>query len=278
LRLLFEFYLKAGVVSVDDSIFRAIQERLGQMEVEHGITIIHAVESGSRVWGLHSPNSDYDVRFIYVRPLSWYLSVRDRRDVIETPVDGLLDISGWDLQKALNLMARSNPPLMEWLQSSVVYKTTPTVDRIRALSKPYFNARATMYHYFHMAEGNYRNYLQGDTVRLKKYLYVIRPILCCRHIERSQKMPPIVMQDMIDQESNIPFLEIGNLLAAKAKGEELSVGPRIATLNDFIEKELQRFARIARTMPTPKNAMDDLDEFFFNTVRGSSASRQTFEA
>jgi uncharacterized protein len=257
------------IETVSPDIRTKVQLRLERLEVDHGVRILHAVESGSRVWGFHSPDSDYDVRFIYVRPLSWYLSVRDRRDVIESPIDDLLDLSGWDLQKALNLMAKSNPPLFEWLNGAIVYKTTPIADQIRKLSKTYFNARAVMYHYLHMADGNYRTYLQGETVRLKKYLYVIRPLLCCRWIDRTQQMPPVVMMDMVNEESQIPLDEILALLAAKMSGEELSEGPRIAPLNKFIEDQLEHFAKKVRATAAPKNTMDDLDEFFFNTVRGS---------
>src|SRR5260221_12565463 len=104
-----------------------ILDQLRLIETTHGVKIIHAVESGSRVWGFDSPNSDYDVRFIYTRPINWYLGVFERRDVIELPIDGLLDINGWDLKKALFLISKSNPVLHEWLNSPIVYHTNPVI-------------------------------------------------------------------------------------------------------------------------------------------------------
>ena len=245
-----------------------IQARLARLEAEHGVKVIHAVESGSRVWGFQSHDSDYDVRFIYVRPIAWYMSVRLRRDVIEPPLDGLLDFSGWDLRKALYLLSKSNPPLMEWLTSPIVYRTSPVAQQLCSLGRQYFNPRSAIYHYFHMADGNYRTYLQSESVRLKKYLYVLRPILCCRHIERTHSMPPVVFDHMVAAEHGIPVTEISALLEAKKAGAEIEEGPRVEALNAFIDSELARLSKLARVSPSPKLTMDDLDEFFHYAVGG----------
>ncbi len=92
-----------------------IKEALKQVEIANDISILYACESESRAWGFASPDSDYDVRFIYVRSLNNYLSIRDRKDVIEVPVNEIVDISGWDIRKALQLFLKSNAPLYEWL-------------------------------------------------------------------------------------------------------------------------------------------------------------------
>ena len=102
-----------------------IQEKLNQLEAEYGVQILLAVESGSRAWGFASPDSDYDVRFIFWHPKDWYLSVFEQRDVIELPVDAVLDISGWDIRKALRLLWKSNAALIEWLNSPIVYRAHP---------------------------------------------------------------------------------------------------------------------------------------------------------
>ena len=98
-----------------------IHSRLIEIEAKNAIKIVYACESGSRAWGFPSANSDYDVRFIYIRPVDWYLSIYEKRDVIEYPIDEQLDISGWDLKKALQLLRKTNPPLLEWLGSPIVY-------------------------------------------------------------------------------------------------------------------------------------------------------------
>ena len=169
-----------------------IVEQLRLIEKEEQVRIIYACESGSRAWGFPSKDSDYDVRFLYIRPADWYLSIFDRRDVIERPISDMLDINGWDIRKALNLFRKSNPPLLEWLQSPLVYMEAFTVtEQIRRLSPLTFSPRSCMYHYLHMAKGNYRMYLQGEQVNIKKYFYVLRPVLACQWIERSNTMPPI---------------------------------------------------------------------------------------
>src|ERR1041385_3130769 len=100
-----------------------IKQRLSSIELNSNVQVLFAAESGSRAWGFPSPDSDYDARFIYVHPKDYYLSIDDQRDVLEMPVDGVLDINGWDIRKALKLFAKSNAPLFEWLQSPIVYKS-----------------------------------------------------------------------------------------------------------------------------------------------------------
>ena len=102
-----------------------ILEKLDEIEKRENIKILHCIESGSRAWGFASPDSDYDVRFIYVRPKEFYLRLDKTRDVIEWQLDDTLDINGWDLQKPLRLLHSSTPTLFEWNNSPIVYKTMP---------------------------------------------------------------------------------------------------------------------------------------------------------
>ena len=153
-----------------------IIQKLYEIEKEHNIRILLAVESGSRAWGFASPDSDYDVRFIYVRQRDDYLRLNAMRDVIELPISDELDISGWDLQKALRLLYKSNPTLFEWFSSPIVYIETPFANDFRNIMQDYFSKKKTLYHYISMAEGNYRDYLKGDTVWAKKY-FMYRPVL-----------------------------------------------------------------------------------------------------
>ena len=146
-----------------------IQEQLRRIEEAENIKILLAVESGSRAWGFASPDSDYDVRFVYIRRPEDYLRLDAVRDVIELPIDDVLDINGWDLQKTLRLLHKSNPTLFEWFSSPIVYQITEFADKFRELMMHYFSSKKTLYHYISMAEGNYREYLQGEIVRAKKY-------------------------------------------------------------------------------------------------------------
>ena len=147
-----------------------ILEKLKEIEERENVKIIHCIESGSRAWGFASPDSDYDVRFIYVRPLEYYLRLDSTRDVIEWQLDDTLDINGWDIKKALTLLHKSNPTLFEWSTSPIVYKTTEEWSKIKGIINDYFVSKSGLYHYLSTAKGNYREYIKGDNVRLKKYL------------------------------------------------------------------------------------------------------------
>lgn len=246
-----------------------IQEELDRIEKNDDVRILLAVESGSRAWGFASTDSDWDVRFVYVRRPEWYLSIRKRRDVLEYPINEGLDVSGWDITKALGLFAKSNPPLHEWLGSPIQYRESfSTARRLRDLSAQFFSSRSCMHHYLHMAEGNFREYLKGDTVRVKKYFYVLRPVLACRWIETHGRMPPTEFERLAKDrlpERLRPTLDA--LLERKRQGDELAVGPRIEELNDFLESELERTRASSSAIPRGRGPdWDLLDQLFRETL------------
>ena len=123
---------------------KLICSKLHEIEKENNVKILLAVESGSRAWGFASPDSDYDVRFIYVRPKEDYLRLENVRDVIELPIDDVLDINGWDLQKTLRLLYKSNPTLFEWFSSPIVYLETDFADRFRKIMGEYFSTKKSL--------------------------------------------------------------------------------------------------------------------------------------
>lgn len=244
-----------------------IFEELDRIEREEQVRILYACESGSRAWGFPSKDSDYDVRFLYVRPVEWYLSIFDKRDVIERPISNLLDINGWDLRKALNLFRKSNPPLLEWLQSPIPYYTKYTVaEQIRSISPLAFSPKSCMYHYLNMAKGNYREYLQGEQVKIKKYFYVLRPILACEWIETYHTMPPIEFDRLVEvliPEGSELHATIEQLLRRKKAGEELDLEPRLHPINDYLENRIAYFERTAMVLADGKAARDEqLDDLF----------------
>ncbi|WP_010277957.1 nucleotidyltransferase domain-containing protein [Paenibacillus senegalensis] len=249
-----------------------IQEELRRIEEQENVRILYACESGSRAWGFPSRDSDYDVRFLYVRPVNWYLSIFEKRDVIERPIDNMLDINGWDLKKALNLFRKSNPPLLEWLQSPIVYlEQGSAAGQIRHISPAAFSPRSCLYHYLHMAKGNYREYLQGNQVKLKKYFYVLRPILACEWIEQYSELPPMRFQALVERlvpEGSELHSAIQTLLARKITGEELDYEPRVDCINEFVEERIAYFEKHASAMETAEGNQDQqLDELFRSVVR-----------
>jgi len=246
----------------------AIRQELRELEKKADITILLAVESGSRAWGFASPDSDYDVRFLYVRPKESYLRLNRERDVIEHMLNDVLDINGWDIDKALRLMHSSNPTLFEWLSSPIVYMERPFAQELRAASSKYFLAKPGLHHYLSMAAGNYREYLKGDSVRLKKYFYVLRPLLACRHILCHGTPPPMLFSELLRSqmdEALIPVVE--RLLEKKRQTPELGEGRRIDELNKFIEAELPILEKQISKLPRVDRAgWDDLNVLFMEAL------------
>lgn len=155
---------------IEHKIKQEILDRLKKVETEHNVKILMAIESGSRAWGFASPNSDYDVRFIYVHPQDWYLSVdlEDKRDVIEYPIVDEIDLNGWDIRKALKLFWKSNPAFVEWIQSPIVYIDDGVfMPSVLKLLPDMYALDKGQYHYWHMAKTNYRGYLKAEQVPLK---------------------------------------------------------------------------------------------------------------
>jgi predicted nucleotidyltransferase len=221
-----------------------ILRRLAAAEEDHGVRILYACESGSRAWGFASPDSDFDVRFVYAHQPDWYLSfdVERRRDVIEYPIVDDIDCGGWDVRKALYLFTRTNGAFLEWLNSPIKYlERGHFASALRELAPRCVNATALCYHYSHMARRNAREYLFRDKVRLKKYFYVLRPLLAIRHIEQGRGIPPVRFQDLVALVAPRQILPaISNLLELKAQTSELGLGDPVPEIGTFIEGELER--------------------------------------
>ena len=249
-----------------------IMQRLAAVEKEHNVRILLAVESGSRAWGFASPNSDYDVRFIYARPADWYLAVdlEDRRDVIEYPIVDDIDLNGWDVRKALQLFWKSNPAFVEWIHSPIVYiENGGFADGARALVTDVYSRHSGIYHYRSMAKTNYRNYLRDAMVPLKKYFYVLRPLLSVRWLDRYQTPAPIEFHKLLHLLDDAPALqaEIDILLAKKTPAPELGLAPQVPALNHFIEAELERLEAAHIEHVPRSNVIDRLNDLFQATVK-----------
>lgn len=245
-----------------------IAERLQSIEEQENIRILHAVESGSRAWGFASPDSDYDVRFIYVRPRDFYLKLEATRDVLEYPINDLLDINGWDLQKTLRLLHRSNPSVFEWFKSPIVYKNTHFSGEFISIMENYFLAKSGLYHYLHMAAGNYREYLKGETVKAKKYFYVLGPLLACRWILEKRTPPPMLFSELMAAElPDALHSPVKELLRIKMEVPELKLIPKVNAINTYIEDELVNIqGEIDGLPPSLKIGYDELNQLFLRYV------------
>lgn len=254
-----------GIMEIE----KVIQQQLDAIECEHGITFLYTCESGSRAWGFASPDSDYDVRFIYARPVESYLSIKPLSDVIELPVDDMLDISGWDIGKALRLLYKSNAPLLEWLQSPIVYRErTGVATQLRALAPQYFSPRAGIHHYTNMAY-NAVVQLDGEAVPLKKYFYALRPMLAAQWIVEHGTIPPMKFH-VLRQQLHVPSSvseEIDRLLVLKAATDERATLAPVPLLNNYIRHNLDTYKQAAAVLPVPNTTTDALDTLFRDIVQ-----------
>ena len=245
-----------------------IQEKLREIERREECRILLAVESGSRAWGFASPDSDYDVRFIYVRPEKAYLRLDRARDVIEVPINDELDINGWDIDKTLRLLHKSNPTVFEWFSSPIIYQTSAFADQFRPIMQKYFSSKAGLWHYLHMAEGNYRDYLRGEMVRAKKYFYVLRPILACKWILEKGTPPPMLFTDLVKSELPDDLSEtVCQLLDLKMNSPEIKEIPRIDQLNRYLDAGIVSVKEQIEKLPnTPVQDWNELNELFFSVL------------
>lgn len=222
-----------------------IVDRLTWIESEYNVRVLYACESGSRAWGFESPNSDYDVRFIYANTRDWYLSIGNHLapDTIQPGFEHPLDFSGWDLRKALLLFQKGNPQLVEWLHSPIWYlRQGSAFDRLRRLAPTFCNKRAMLYHYLSMASDNYREFVADRSeVSLKRYFYIIRPFLVMRWLAEHDGVPPVPLREVlcaVTKPCDPLRREVGNLLLLKAEKGELGTGPRNAVLDHFIMENI----------------------------------------
>ncbi len=231
-------------MEIEKHIEADIQQRLLEAEIEHNVKVIYACESGSRAWGFASPDSDYDVRFIYAHTAEWYMSfdIERRRDVIEYPIVDDIDIGGWDIRKALHLFTRTNGALLEWLASPIVYREEgPFSATLREIAPDAHNDLALRYHYSHMARSNAGDHLSKKKVKLKKYFYILRPLLAIRYIQAGLGLPPVRFQSLVDAVAPEDIKgTIEDLIQLKTVTPELGVGDAIPLLNEFIFSELEK--------------------------------------
>lgn len=245
------------MTAIPDPIRCEIEHRLETIERNEGVRYLLAIESGSRAWGFASPDSDYDVRFIYVRPRDAYLALSPLRDVIERPIVDEIDLNGWDIRKALGLMLRHNAVVSEWLESPIRYRETdPFVAQMAALGDRYFDPNGYAKHYASLGQQSSDRWLrQGEPVTIKKYFYALRPamaIRCLRHDPASR--PPMKLQDLMAK-SDLPAAlarQIDDLVAIKAQTREAGASNGFPDLDAFIAEELAR----ADEVPARKNGED----------------------
>lgn len=243
-----------------------IQDKLKHIEQEHKVKILYACESGSRAWGFPSPDSDYDVRFVYAKSMDSYLSIRNEKDFMDFPLDEELDINGWDLKKTLELIYKSNSVPFEWLQSPIVYHGDKVFsDELWALCQSYFCPRTNINHYLGIARSAMES-LEGDEIGIKKLFYVIRPLLSALWCLEKKSIAPmniLPLMELMPEELEQKTL---SLIELKATAKERFVIQLDDSLKLWINETFEKCIRASKGIDKQYFAVEPLDEFFRKTI------------
>lgn len=244
-----------------------ILQKLKEIEAQKDIKILFACESGSRAWGFASPDSDYDVRFIYKHDLNYYLSLWDKTDVIEFMTEDDLDGSGWDLRKTVKLLAKSNAPLLEWLYSPVVYyQDEAFVKQMKDLAIECFSPIASLHHYLGTTK-NFMEACQAEEVKLKSYFYALRTALAGKWIIEKNSFPPVAFVELLSiapldvQEKVLELMEI------KAVQDEKYLHPKEVLITEFLMETVKFNEEHAKGLGSGKKIAEELDGVFRDWIK-----------
>lgn len=244
----------------------SIPKELQEIEKQHSVKIIYAVESGSRAWGFASPDSDFDVRFIYKNDLNYYLSLWEKSDTIEFVTDKKLDGSGWDLRKTLHLLSKSNASLLEWLYSPIIYFERPQlIETLRSFAQKCFSAIACMHHYVSMSK-NFAELCQQENVKLKSYLYALRTALAGKWIAEQNSFPPVELDKLLCIAPNEVQDKIREIMEVKAFQNESYLHPKEPLITHFLTKTLTENIEKTKKLSVGKKIHRDLNDFFIECV------------
>jgi predicted nucleotidyltransferase len=255
---------------IDQTARRTIEARLEAIAREDGMRYLMAVESGSRAWGFPSPDSDYDVRFIYVRPWQDYMTLHPMRDVIERPIIDDFDVNGWDVRKALGLMLKHNAVVAEWLESPIRYTPDdPAVRQLAGLADDHFDPQGYALHYASLGMNNVKRWPESsETIPAKRYFYALRPALCIRALRiNPQRRPPMRLQDLMaitDLPTTIAT-QIDELVELKAQKREKAGSRRSIEIEALVLDELGRATEI-KSRGRSAAFLEDADALFREIV------------
>ena len=239
-----------------------ILNKLNTVETEKQVNILHAVESGSRAWGFASPDSDYDIRFLYKHQPDWYLSLWEKPDVIEFMTAEDLDGSGWELAKALKLLTKSNAPLIEWLFSPVVYYQDDVfLKQMQVFACDCFSPIATLHHYLGTTK-NFMEICEADNIKLKSYFYALRTALAGKWIIENNTFPPVAFAELLPIAPISVREKILELQDIKALQDEKYLHPKEEIITRFLQDTIAYNQQHATTLPGGKKIANELEDFF----------------
>lgn len=245
-----------------------VPERLRQIEQEHHIRVLYAVESGSRAWGTNSDQSDFDIRFIYIRPREDYLRLEGIRDVLEFEISDKWDMVGWDLQKALRLLYSSNSQLFDWLKSPVVYWDDGFSQRFTTVAQPFFHIPTVALHYASQSDIHRKKAIREDPAKVKQYLYALQHLLASRWVLEHRCPVPLdirkLMAELLPEEWR---QDAAFFLERKTGHPEQPFVDRRPRLEVWLKEEAERIRTAAKRLPDQKvTGWSTLNGFFLSEL------------
>lgn len=247
------------------AMMELVPRKLRELEKEYGIRILYAAESGSRAWGTHTPDSDFDVRFIYIRPREDYLRLDPVRDVLEFPIEDGWDMCGWDIRKLLQLLMKSNSQIYEWFDSPVVYLDEGFSRRFRPVLEAYFSKKTAVYHYLHQARLKIKKqHKAGDQIKVKHYLYAVQHLASVRWVLDRGEPVPVSIQKLMPCLPEAIRQQLERLMEMKAR--QVWTDP-IHELDDWQAQQDQEISGILEKMPPEEEkSWEMLDQFFLEEL------------
>jgi len=243
-----------------------IQTILTNIEQKKKIKILYACETGSRAWGFPSPDSDYDIRFVYMHERDWYLNLSQRKDTIEI-MDGDLDITGWDLRKCLTLLKKSNAPLIERFQSPIEYYAMPGFkDDFKKMIESYYSPIAVFYHHHSLAKKFWEELKDKDEYKLKSLFYLVRSLLSCNWILEDKQVLPMDIFGLMQYATDEQKLKINELIALKATVGEKYQHPKDTNVHEWIVAWFEKAEAGKDKLEANKKDIADLNEFFLKML------------
>ncbi len=248
---------------------KEILNYLEELERKEGIKILLAVESGSRAWGCPSPDSDYDVRILFISPLESYLSVVKPKEDLNIFHGELLDINGWDVRKAFGLIRKSNATPFEWSQSPEVYLECDDFSKtVLALCRKYFRPYHAVNHYRGIAKNSYKFDPSTGTIKLKKLFYVLRPLLAAKWILDKGTVPPMDLPNLMTEISDQKILSrINELLEFKTTANEDYVHTLEPLLVNYISDLFELVESSKLSSPREMLGPEELDKTFRHLIQ-----------
>ncbi len=270
---LYNLWSESHHTAINDEYRSYIQQRLDDIEQSKSVKILLAIESGSRAWGFASPDSDFDVRFLYRHNKDWYFSIIEQKDVIEYGVDDRdVDLSGWDLRKALRLLLKSNPALYEWVVSPITYREDVSFrQEMRCMFERHADRAALLHHYHNLARTQWKRAIEGRSeIKLKKYFYVIRPLLSLIWLREKNSIPPMNIQELMQgvKLNEDVVSAIHDLHEIKCLSKESASGKHIQRIDDWVKFVLENSSIVDKKIDAveKKVALEDVNRFFRNMI------------